>query len=333
MSSLRSFATAGLAGLLCAAAPAAPLPLTHVADIPLPGPANRLDYQAIDGRAQRLYIAHLGAGTVAVVDLQTHRVLADIPEVASAHGVLAVPELGRVYASATGTRELVAIDAQSLKVVARAPAGRYPDGVAYASRQQKLYVSDEIGRAEAVIDVKTHKALASIEIGGEAGNSQYDPVSGHIFVNEQSHNVLVEIDPASDRVLAKHPLPGARGAHGLLIDAERRIAYVACEGNARLLVFDLKSLKVAASFEVGDRPDVLAYDPGYRLLYVASESGVVSMFSATAAGLRELGRAKLAARAHTVAVDPATHRVYFPLEDEGGMPVLRIMQPTVSNTP
>jgi hypothetical protein len=31
--------------------------------------------------------------------------------------------------------------------------------------------------------------------------------------------------------------------------------------------------------------------------------------------------------AHTVAVDPRTHLVYFPLEDVGGKPVLRIMKP------
>jgi hypothetical protein len=32
--------------------------------------------------------------------------------------------------------------------------------------------------------------------------------------------------------------------------------------------------------------------------------------------------------AHTVAVDPATHRVYLPLENVNGRPVLRILAPT-----
>jgi hypothetical protein len=31
--------------------------------------------------------------------------------------------------------------------------------------------------------------------------------------------------------------------------------------------------------------------------------------------------------AHTVAVDPKTHLVYFPLENIDGHPILRIMQP------
>ncbi|HMG27461.1 MAG TPA: YncE family protein, partial [Acidimicrobiia bacterium] len=32
--------------------------------------------------------------------------------------------------------------------------------------------------------------------------------------------------------------------------------------------------------------------------------------------------------AHSVAVDPATHRVYFPLQDVGGHPMLRVMRAT-----
>ena len=30
--------------------------------------------------------------------------------------------------------------------------------------------------------------------------------------------------------------------------------------------------------------------------------------------------------AHVVAVDPATHRVYFPLQNLGGRPVMRVME-------
>ena len=41
-----------------APAPASSLPLTLVRDITLPGAASRLDYQALDTGAKRLYIAH-----------------------------------------------------------------------------------------------------------------------------------------------------------------------------------------------------------------------------------------------------------------------------------
>ncbi len=72
---------------------------------------------------------------------------------------------------------------------------------------------------------------------------------------------------------------------------------------------------------------MLAYDQGLHRLYVASESGVVSIFDEKHRTLVPVASAKLAENAHTVAVDQATHRVYFPLQDIDGHPVLRIMEP------
>ena len=49
---------------------------------------------------------------------------------------------------------------------------------------------------------------------------------------------------------------------------------------------------------------MLAFDPSLRRLYVATESGVISVFAETAHGLRKLGEDFLATEAHTIAVDP-----------------------------
>jgi hypothetical protein len=42
--------------------------LRQVADIPLPGDTSRFDYQSLDQRSGYLYIAHLGAGHVLVLN-------------------------------------------------------------------------------------------------------------------------------------------------------------------------------------------------------------------------------------------------------------------------
>jgi hypothetical protein len=43
--------------------------------------------------------------------------------------------------------------------------------------------------------------------------------------------------------------------------------------------------------------------------------------------MHRIAQAFLHANAHVVAVDPATHRVYFPLQNVGGKPVMRVMEP------
>jgi YVTN family beta-propeller protein len=311
-------------------APAADgLPLRTVAEIPLEGRTSRFDYQAYDPSRHLLFIAHLGDSAVTVVDTHTAKVVANIDGLNQVHGVLAIPESGRVYATATGAHQVAVIDEASFKVVTTIPVGDYPDGLAYAPDAGKIYVSDEAGSGEAVIDVASNRRIVVIAIGGEAGNTQYDPASKHIFVNVQDRSELVEIDPRTDTVVGRHRLAGARGNHGLVIDAARHVAFVACEGNDRLLVVDLQRMNVTATFALGRGADVLAFDPGLRLLYVASESGIVSMFMENGGGFRSVGAGWLAPHAHSIAVDAESHRVYLPLQNVQGRPQLRIMEPAV----
>jgi hypothetical protein len=304
------------------------LPLRTLADVPLTGGATRLDYQSLDSSSGRLYIAHLGSDLMTVVDVNKQTIVVDVKDLKRVHGVLAVPELHRVYASATGTNELAVIDDQNLSIVARVPAGDYPDGIAYASKENKIYVSDLHGKTDTVIDAKTNQRLTTIQLGGGAGNSQYDSVADRIFVTVDGREELAEIDPSSDQVVARYPLTGCKGSHGLLIDSEHRLAFAACEENAKVVVFDLESKKATAIQSVGSDPDVLAFDKGFGRLYVSAESGVISIFDERGRKLEKIGEGFFAANAHTVAVDQRTHRVYFPLQNVGGKPVLRIAIPS-----
>jgi len=301
--------------------------LTLVQDVPLPGAASRLDYQAIDPAAKRLYVTHLGDGTIHVLDLDRLAVIATIADVSSVHGITVAPDRNTVLAAASVTNQAAIIDAGTLTVTGRVPTGKTPDGIAYDPVHGKAYVSNEHDHAETVIDLATGRASGSIEIGGEAGNTVYDPVSGKIMVNVQSTNELLTIDPATDTITRRVPVSDCGSNHGLYVDGANRLAFIACEENARLLVIDLDTGQENGRFDTGDTPDVLAFDQGLHRLYVASESGVVTVFDEQDRTLHQKASGKLADNAHTVAVDQTTHRVYFPLQDINGHPVLRVMDP------
>src|SRR5580765_3593017 len=66
-------------------APAAPAPravssantpLTVVADVPLPGPAKRFDYQSFDSTTGRLYISHMRGDRLVVFDTRAQKLVA-----------------------------------------------------------------------------------------------------------------------------------------------------------------------------------------------------------------------------------------------------------------
>lgn len=301
-------------------------PLRTVADIPMPGPAVRFDYQSLDADHGRLYISHMDANELVVFNTRTRKVIANLDGFARVHGVWVVPELRRLYASVTGKHEVAVVDTKTLRRVANIGPINHPDGIAFAPGPQRVFVSDEHGDADVVIDARTNTLITRIKLEGGAGNTVYDSASGHILVAVHEANELVSIDPASLKIIGHYALPGVEKPHGVALDPANRLAFVAGEGNHRLALLDLASKKVLATYPVGEDPDVLAFDPGLKQLYVSAESGTVWVYREKGKSLIPMGSFFMP-HAHTVCVDPKTHLVYFPLQNIGGRPLLRIMEP------
>ena len=272
----------------------------------------------------------MGDGTVVVFDTKTDKVLANVPGFPVVTGVLVVPALKSLYASVTRDHAIGVLDTEKLVVSKRIKDGKFPDGLAYSPETHKLFVSDESGGVETVIDTQRNERVDTIEMVGEVGNTQYDPVSHLIYACVQTRNELVEINPQTDKIQARYRLSGGEHPHGLYIDDQHGKAYIACEGDNKLLVFDMKTHTVENVFPVADGPDVLAFDRALQLLYVACESGSVSVFRFSNGKLEKLGNVKVGPNSHSVSADSQTHRAYFPLKNVNGSPVLRIMAPTVA---
>ncbi len=307
----------------------APIPLSSVGDLALPGHASRFDYEWVDPDRRRLYIAHLGDSSLVVFDLAGQRVVAEVPRLPSVHGVVAAPDQHLILATATSEKTLALIDDTTFQVRSRVPAGEYPNGLAYDPASGRAFVSNNTGRGVGVVDVKGAVALPAIDIGGGAGNTQYDAESGHLLVAVHGGAFLADIDPAAGKLAGRIALHDVTTCHGLLIASKLRLAFAACGGVGPLLVVvDLRARQQKMTLPLPAGVDVLAFDPGLARLYAASETGMVAVFAVAADGsASEVGRGVVGPNAHSVAVDLATHRVYFPLANVDGHPVLRVMEP------
>lgn len=331
MSRLSTLATMFALAANAYGAPAkpAPLPLSFVEDIALPGGATRFDYEWLDAASRRLYIAHLGDSSVVVFDLDTRKVLHEVPHLPSVHGVVAAPALHLVFATATAQKTLALIDDQTFDVKARVPAGAYPNGLAFDPGSGRVFVSNNAGAGVAVVDAKAAKALPSLEIGGGAGNTQFDAVSGHILAAVHGGDYLADIDPAKPEVAGRIALDHVSTCHGLYVASTLSLAFAVCHGKGPVLaVVDLHARRQVQTLPLPSDIDVLAFDSSLQRLYAASETGMVAVFGVAAdRTVGELGRGLLAPHAHSVAVDSTTHLVYFPLQNVDGRPVLRVMNP------
>jgi YVTN family beta-propeller protein len=303
-----------------------PPTLKKVAEFDLPGPhGKRFDYLMIDEDDGYLLSAHLAADQTYVIDLATNQVVATVTDTPGAEGVEYVPELKKFYTSNAHDNTIGVVDLKQMKVIKKLKTESKPDGSAYAGPFHKLYVSDERGKAEAIVDVTKDEIVKTLHFDSETGMPQYDPVARMIYVNLQDRNIFAVIDPATDEVVGRYPVGKCRGNHGMSLDSEHHRAFLSCEENELMTVFDLDKKVPIAFLPLAGGPDVIKFDPGLQRIYVACYSGAISVFHEDGADhYRKLGDFGVQHAVHSLAVDLKTHRIYTPEQEENGKPVARM---------
>jgi YVTN family beta-propeller protein len=301
--------------------------LKQIASIDLPGPpGKRFDYLVIDYDDGWLFSAHLAANQTYVIDLKSNQVLHTITDTPGAEGLEYVPDERKVYTSNASDNTVGVIDLKTMKVARKIATESKPDGSTYAMAVHKLYVSDERAKAVAVIDVRSDKVLTTLHFDSETGVPLYDASAKLIYVNLQDRNELAAIDPATDKVVARYPVEGCNGNHGIALDAEHHRAFLACQGNDRLAVFDLDAHKVVGWMPMAHGSDVVQFDAGLGRIYVGCSSGAISVFQEDDSDhFRKLADVPVQRRVHSLAVDIRTHRVYAPEQEEDGHGVARML--------
>ncbi len=301
--------------------------LTQIASIDLPGPpGKRFDYLVIDYDHDHLFSTHLAANQTYVIDLKTNAVLHTVADTPGAEGIEYVPEEAKIYTSNAGDDTVGVIDIKTMKVIRKIQTERKPDGSAYVAAAHKLYVSNERGKSVAVIDVRSDQILTTLHLDSQTSMPLYDHGSGLVYVNLQDRKELAAIDPRSDHIVARYPVDGCERNHGMALDVERRRAFLACEGNNKLVMFDLDAHKAIAVLPLPLGADVVQFDPGIKRVYVACSSGVITVFHEDDPDhLRKLADVPVQPRVHSLAVDTRTHRLYAPEQEEGGRAVARML--------
>jgi DNA-binding beta-propeller fold protein YncE len=293
----------------------------------LPGPAGkRFDYLTIDEDDQFLLSAHLGPGILYVIDLRTNKVVKAIPGLPGITGLEFVPGRGKVYTSNWGEEKIGIVDLHSMSVQKRLPTEAKPNGSTYAASFHKMYVANTLGKAVTVVDTDSDEIVKVLKFESETGMPQYDAVARKVYVNLRNTNEIAELDPATDTVVGRYPVDGCQFNHGMAVDSEHHRAFLLCSGNRTFTVFALDAHKAIEHLPMPAGADVVKFDPGLNRIYVACSSGFISVFQAEDANhYRKLEDFPVEKTVHSLAVDPASHRVYAPEQEENGQPVARMV--------
>jgi hypothetical protein len=306
-------ATLGVLALPLVALPvlAAP-PLTASKPVRVPGGPGGYDWMVVDAPMHRLYAAHKGTKTLAVLDLKTETLLPSIAT-GAAQGIAIDTKDDKIFVGDEAEQKIVILDRKTLKQTGEIKVTGPVDAMTYEPGHGIIYAGHDDGTEVWTIDAGTEKIVGAVKIPGPPEWVEYDATSDRVYQNVKEGDTVQVIDPSTYTVEAVWSTAPATGPHGLAIDGKTQRLFTAGK-NGKLVVIDMKTGKRIGTADIGKGVDQIAFDPDTRRIYCAC-SGVISVVQETDEGVTSLGNVTAPAGAHTLAVDPKTHAVWVSYND------------------
>jgi len=326
-----TLAAAALAWLAYPGRPGASHALAFDGYILLPrhGFLNVLDYMNVEDRW--LFVSGASAGSVFRIDLGAAK-----PSVTEwrgdgrTHGIVLGGAQDLAFVTRSGVNAVDVFNPSTLAHLARIPVADDPDAIAYDPKHKIIYVANGDAGLATLIDVAMRAKAGTIALGGKPEFAAYDPVSGLIYQNIESTNELAAIDLGERRIVGRWTVRPCESPTGLAIDSANRRAFIVCGKNALLVVFDLEHGRPVQSLKTGFGPDGVAFDAGLRRIYATGLAGNVSVTAEIGPDLyRNLDLVSTHFAAHTLAVDPHTHKLYVGYASLGVSPRIAVFSPTL----
>jgi len=284
------------------------------------GGAGKWDYTALDASRHRLYVTR--GDHVEVVDVDAGRKSGEIPTSARLHGVAFAQDLKRGFTANGQDDSITVFDLDTLAVKGQYKVeGKGPDAIFYDAPSQDLLVFNGHSNNLSVIGANDGKAVRTIAL---AGKPEFAAIVGTtVYVNLEDTNSLTAVDFASGKVLGVWKLPDCDAPTGLDYDAVGKRIFSVC-ANGRLIVTDPATGRTVASLAVGKGPDAAIYDAArHRVFSSGGDDGTLTVVAQLDADhysvVQTLPTAK---EARTMALDPATGRVFLPTPAQGAFAVI-----------
>jgi YVTN family beta-propeller protein len=295
--------------LLCFAATVcrADEPYHFIKEIPIAGDGG-WDYLAVDSKAEKLYVSH--ATKVVVIDLDKDQVVGEITNTLGVHGIAIAPKLNRVFVSDGKEAKVSIVDSQTWQTISKVETGANPDCILFASKQNEVYAFNGRSQSVTVIDAKSGTVVATIPLDGKPEFAQAEPKANRIFDNLEDKSEVAVIDAESHQVVTNWPIAPGESASGMAIDRKNHRLFLGCD-NHLMAMLDSESGKVLATVPIGEGVDANAFDPKTKFAFASCGDGTTTIAHEDGDTLTVVQVLKTERSARTMALDPATHKIYL----------------------
>ena len=284
-------------------------PGDHVIRKPYIGGDGGWDYLTVDSAARRMYISR--NSHVMVVDIDTEKLVGDIPGTPGVHGIALAPELKRGFISNGKADTATIFDLNTLKALGRVKTGTNPDAILYDPATKRVFTFNGRSKDATVFDALSFKVLGTIALGGKPEFAATDG-RGKVYVNIEDTSEVVEIDSLRSMVIKRTSLKPCEEPTGMAIDAEHHRVFTGCRSKV-MAVLDTETGKMLAFIPIGEGVDGNGFDPGTALAFSSNGDGTLTVVREASPGKFEVVETVATQRgSRTMAIDPTTHKIFLP---------------------
>jgi DNA-binding beta-propeller fold protein YncE len=267
------------------------------------------DYLTVDEAARRLYISR--SSHVMVIDLDTDKVVGDIPNTPGVHGIAVAPELNRGYTSNGKADTSTIFDLKTLRVLGEVKTGGNPDAIIYDPASKMVFTFNGRSKDATVFDAATGKVARTIPLGGKPEFAAQDG-RGKVYVNIEDTAQVVEIDTIKAEESRRFSLKNCEEPTGLGLDQKHGRVFSGCH-NKIMTILDTKSGEVIAAVPIGANVDGNGFDEVAGLAFSSNGDGTLTIVREASPGKFEVMETVSTQRgSRTMAIDPKTHNIYLP---------------------
>jgi len=303
-------------------------------ELPKSGPLNVLDYLTINNGT--LFVTSESSGALFKVDLDLNHPslgrVSELPGSGAAHGVALMMDHNVAFITRSEENTVDVFDPTSLRLLTRIPVADDADAILYVPSAKLVYVANGDTKIATLIDPEQRITVGTVPLPGRPEFPAMDSQTGVLYQNLEDINSVVAVDLAKRALIGEWSLAPCEGPSGMAIDSDERRLFAVCSRNATLVVFDLESHRVITSLKIGGGPDSVAFDGTLHRIYSAGKAGRLTVIQQDGPNAyRILDEIRTHYGAHTLVLDPVSHRVFVGYASLFAHPRIGVFSPTVVN--
>ncbi len=285
------------------------------------------EYLALEGGGDRLFVTR--DDHVDVIETESGRLAGTVPRTTGVRGVAFAPALKRGFTSNSRTNTVTVFELETLRVTHEVPiSGGGPDAILYEPKHNYIVTANRETANLSLLDAGSLQIVGTVPLPGRPEYMVAEG-DGRIFVNmDLAPGKLVVVDAKTFAVKAKWTLKDCANPSGLALDAVNHRLFSVC-ANQVMAVTDSVSGKSIARVIIGRGSDGVAFDPDLSMVFSSNGiDGTLTVIHQDDPDEYRVGATvttQLSAR--TLALDPASHRIYLAAADFGPTPAATADQP------